>query len=46
MFVVMLSFLFVKEKTDCTYSRFSGGMSNEAAMLMRVGRQCRWWLWE
>lgn len=21
-------------------------MSNEAAMFIRVGRQCRWWLWE
>lgn len=30
----------------CTHSRFSWGMSKEAAMLMRVGRQCKWWLWE
>jgi hypothetical protein len=21
-------------------------MSKEAALLMSVGRQCRWWLWE
>lgn len=32
--------------SECTHSRFCCGMSKEAAMLMRVGRQCRWWLWE
>lgn len=30
----------------CTHSRFSWVMSKEAAMLISVGRQCRWWLCE
>lgn len=28
-----------------THSLFSWAISKEAAMFMRVGRQCRWWLW-
>lgn len=30
----------------CTHNRFSWSMSNEAAMLISVGKQCKWWLWE